>query len=521
MKKTSVLLVLLLIVVVALVGCTESFKQDAIDGPTVFSADQIVSNGGIAVQATDSTGTYLYYINGYAGADGENIFGDAIKGSILRAKLNADGTLVTNDKGEIDNVVIVPKNVYAAAPTAGSSTTTTLTNRSAGLVIDGEYIYYTSPSTNKDKDDNYMTSYMVIMRTKLDGTGTEKLATFSHYNVLYGIYNGYLLYFDITLGELHRIDLDSLDSEQIDSSVENCVFPNVTGTATDNWVFYSKSASASTATHDIIYKVTIDGTISGTELINGKDGYSESFRQQAIQDSAANDKGFSMSVQDVQSVDGKIVLIYKKSDSGQSTLSKGIYTLTLDTTNVQFAEANEAQLSKDGLNANDADSYTKYYFINATNVLCSNGTNIQWKAQSSNKWSNVKRTLNTGDTVNVLGNFSILSYDVVESKGYATYLDSSNRMQKIHLANYATDGTITCATSNAETMVDKLAISTSWLAGEIIGSNVYYFNSDASNYTYAYYLNTLVATETVYEQENAKNRFISIATEVDKASLVK
>ncbi len=514
---------MLLIVVFALVGCTESFSQKAIDGPTAFAAGAIVSNGGLAVQATDESGTYLYYVNGYAGADGDNIFGEALKGSIVRVKLNQDGTLAVNDKGEIDSTVIVPKNVYAAAPTDSSSNT--LTNKSAGIFIDGEYLYYSSPSTNKDKDGNYMTSRMVIMRTKLDGTDTERLLTVTHYNVLYGIYNGYMLYYDITLGELYRMDLKTKDTTKIDSAVEKCVFPDVTGKATDNWVFYTKSATSSTATHDIIYKVSIDNTINGTEFINGKDDYTAEYKQAHIQDTSANDKGFSLAVQELKAVDGKLVLIYKKSDSGQSTLSKGIYTLTLDLSNLDFDQANEAQLSKDGLNSNDADSYTKYYFISATNVLCSNGTNIQWKQKSGTKWTNVKRTVNGEDTVNVLGNFTILKYERVENSGYAIYLDSSNRMQKILIAKYAADGTIDIADStqdaNADTMIDKLSVSTSWLSAEIIGNNVYYFNSDVSNYTYAYYLDTLVETETVYEQENAKNRFISIATDVDKASLVK
>ncbi len=520
MKKTSVFVVLLLIVVFVLVGCTESFDQKAIAGPTSFAIKNIVSNGGIAVQATDDTGTYLYYINGYAGADGDNIFGEAVKGSIVRATLNADGTLKTNEDGEIEKVVIVPKNVYATIPTASGSTSTTLPNKSAGLFIDGEYIYYTSPSTNKDKDDNYMTSHMVIMRTKLDGTDTERIASFSSYNVLYGIYNGYLMYYDITLGELYRVQLSNGNKVKIDSAVETCVFPDVTGDATDNWVFYTKSATASTATHDSIYKVSIDSTINATEFVNGKEDYSTAYKEGAIQDTSANEKGFSMSVQEVKSVDGAIVLIYKKSDSGQSTLSKGIYTLTMAVDSITFDETKEAKLSNDGLNSNDPDSYTKYFFIDQNNVLCHNGTNIQWRKKNGTKWDNEKRIVNGEQSVAILGNFTILGYEVVENKGYVTYLDSSNRVQKICIANYAGNA-ITVAHENADTLIDKLSVSSSWLSAEIIGDNVYYFNSDVSNYTYAYYLSTLGVTETVYEQETAQNKFISIATEKDKASLVK
>ncbi len=520
MKKTLVFVVIVLAVVLALAGCTESFNQKAIEGPTSFKASEISSNGGLAVKA----GGYLYYINGYVGADGENIFGDAIKGSILRVAINDDGTL-DYDRDEAGKpAIIVPKNVYASIPTASGSTSTTYPNKSAGIVIDGEYLYYTSPSTNKDKDGNYKTSNMVIMRTKLDGTGTEIIASFTHYNVLYGIYNGYLMYYDIYTGELHRVELDGMDDTTVDTAVETCVFPDLTGSAIDNWVFYTKSSTATSATHDSIYKVSIDTTNDlGVEFINGKTSYSDEVKADQIGDSTANSQGFSMTVAEVKSVDGKIVLIYKKSDSGVDNLSKGIYTTTMDVSDLTFKVADEMLLSKDGANTKEKDAYTSFYFIDSNNVLCSNGENIQWRQVNNGKWDSVLRQGQSDTTTIIKGAVKIIAYnrDADTQKGVVTYIDSSNQVQKMNIAEYAQDGTMTIAKQNAVTIINKLSVSSTWLNAEVIDDNIYYFNSDVSNYTYAYYMSTLVESDTVYDQEDAKNKFISIATEEDKATLVK
>ncbi len=525
MKKTLVFVVMILIVVVAVCGCTENFSQDAIDGPTSFALDKITSNGGIAVKATDDSGSYLYYINGYVGADGDNVFGEAVKGSILRVAINADGTIDYDRSVDGKPAVIVPKNVYASIPAASGSTSTTYPNKSAGLFIDGEYIYYTSPSTNKDADGNYKTSNMVILRTRLDGTDTEIITSFTHYNVLYGIYNGYLMYYDISTGELHRIDLEELEDTTVDTSVTSCVFPDITGAATDNWVFYSKASTVSNATHTIIYKTSIDATSNGVELINGKDSYSEAYKKGQIGDPVANEAGFSLTVAEVKVVGDKVMLIYKKSDSGEANLSKGIYTITMAVTSLSFDETKECLMSKDGANSKEKDSYTSFYMIDENNALCSNGENIQWRQKNGTKWKSILRKDQSDQVTIIKGAVKIIGYEKVEQKGVVTYIDSSNKVQKIHIANYASDGTIEnkeeAEKQNAITIIDKLSVSSTWLNAEIVDDNIYYFNSDVSNYTYVYYISTLVESETVYNQENAKNRFISIATEVDKASLIK
>ena len=154
MKKKAffavVCVIMCAVMCLALVGCKENYKQDAVE--TDFNGiDNVVSNGGLAVKA----GKYLYFINGYAGQDGLNEFGKVVKGAIMRVELDASGVPVTSTLK-----TIVPKNVYN-------------TNADIGIVVSGEYIYYTTPSIDQDGSGNAKTSEMDLMRTRLDGTGTQ------------------------------------------------------------------------------------------------------------------------------------------------------------------------------------------------------------------------------------------------------------------------------------------------------------------------------------------------------------
>ena len=101
-KLLSLIICVLLISVMAftLVACNENYKQDAIE--TDLTDKTVESNGGLAVRV----GKYLYFINGYADEGGENDFGEAVKGAIMRVELENGAPKANTLK------TIVPKNVY-------------------------------------------------------------------------------------------------------------------------------------------------------------------------------------------------------------------------------------------------------------------------------------------------------------------------------------------------------------------------------------------------------------------------
>jgi hypothetical protein len=130
-------------------GCG-NYKQ-ASKGEDTSSAT-VISNGGFAVQ----TGDYLYFINGVENYTADNTFGDVVKGSIQRiSKTDLNNHNYTNTQ------TIVPMIAYSG-------------NYDAGLYIYGDYIYYSTPSTDKNTSGEVQNQLLEFRRSKLDGSETEK-----------------------------------------------------------------------------------------------------------------------------------------------------------------------------------------------------------------------------------------------------------------------------------------------------------------------------------------------------------
>ena len=110
------------------------------------------TNGGFLVQ----TGDFVYFINGNARYTDNNNFGDVLKGSIQRIKKT---DLESGNYSSTDT--IVPSVVYSG-------------QYSAGIYIYGDYIYYTTPSTQRDSSGNILNSTLDFRRTTLDGSVTDR-----------------------------------------------------------------------------------------------------------------------------------------------------------------------------------------------------------------------------------------------------------------------------------------------------------------------------------------------------------
>ena len=165
MKKKIVLIftAIALVAVLAscLVACNKGFEWKAVGGGDANA--QVESNGGYLVKQGD----YIYFINGYVGSDADNTFGTPVKQSIVRVKLKADGT-PDNDTA----VVIAPKSVYNSA-------------KKDGIAIYGDWIYYVTNNYAKDKNGKASTTDSDFMRTKIDGSATQLIATISSRSVEY------------------------------------------------------------------------------------------------------------------------------------------------------------------------------------------------------------------------------------------------------------------------------------------------------------------------------------------------
>lgn len=178
-KKTLIITAILLAMIFVFVGCAgETFKFDAL---TVETMDgELTNNGGVSVAYKG----YTYFINGNVGTySDDNTFGKVTYGAICRVKTATltNGTfngrdLINEEYPEVE--VLAPKAVY---------TTATNSPETNGIFIFGDRIYYSTPSTTRDKEGAIQNTKLDIMSVKLDGTDTQRLYTVAgnSYDMMY------------------------------------------------------------------------------------------------------------------------------------------------------------------------------------------------------------------------------------------------------------------------------------------------------------------------------------------------
>lgn len=141
MKKTLKTLAIILVFIFSLsfFGCgTITVKG----GPA--KTDAVTSNGGLSV----TKGDYLYFVNGYVSHDdlkgNQNKYGNVKNGGIYRAKLENGKLMYDITEGEDGEEVKTLKNVELVVPKLAGFEYTS-------LYIFGDYIYFSSPNTEKDQ----------------------------------------------------------------------------------------------------------------------------------------------------------------------------------------------------------------------------------------------------------------------------------------------------------------------------------------------------------------------------------
>lgn len=137
----------------AMTACGGDFYKQATS--VNYEADATkdgLDNGGFAVEKDG----YVYFINGKETHTADNVYGDVVKGSLMRIKtsdLNA---------GKYDNATEVIPMLFVAQ------------NYNAGIFIYGDYVYYATPTTAKNMHGEVSNTYIDFKSARLDGTETMK-----------------------------------------------------------------------------------------------------------------------------------------------------------------------------------------------------------------------------------------------------------------------------------------------------------------------------------------------------------
>lgn len=156
---------------------------------------EIVSSslGGFGVE----TENYIYFINGVGNSTDDNTFG-----------LPKTGALVAVSKNDTTKKCIVVPKLFVAK------------DYTSGLFIDGDYVYYGTPSLDKTSSGAVANNELHFARTKLDGTSTDFYFKASSLSTEYRIVKGqdgnvYIVYFDSNNSKLVSYNTNSKTSVDI------------------------------------------------------------------------------------------------------------------------------------------------------------------------------------------------------------------------------------------------------------------------------------------------------------------
>lgn len=277
MRKFLTKIICLVAAVIAAVGllavsaCSDVYKAKPLSGENIFTGD-VVSNGGFVVEKGD----YIYFINGREAYTADNTFGTPVKGAVMRISKD---NLAAHNYSSVDTVV--PLVIYSG-------------NTKAGIYIYGDYIYYSTPSTEKNSNGEVLNDRLTFNRTRLDGTDTNKDYFIQHatnsleYRYVEVDGTVYLLY--VATGEnLYGTSCTNLHSLNTRTGVNTLLAYNVSAVTFDSKdvtnprVYYTmkvpdfvSGATSTFSSYNQIYTVTADDTTPNEYDFTGVDGYDAS-----------------------------------------------------------------------------------------------------------------------------------------------------------------------------------------------------------------------------------------------------
>lgn len=253
---TKIICVIVAVIVAAgiwlFAGCGNLYDGDKLSG-SIDGA--VTSNGGFAVEK----GNYLYFVNGSESYTADNSYGTPVKGAIMRISKE---NLKNRKYSSVETVV--PLVVYSG-------------NTDAGIFVYGDYVYYSTPSTEKNSDGEVLNTKLDFKRSKLDGTETMKdyylqletnSADYRYVEVGNTVYLVYVatsekLYDEATgVTNLHSLNTATGENTVLAYNVSSVQFDD--GDKTNPQIYYTMAvtdyASGSAYSYNQVYTVRADAT---------------------------------------------------------------------------------------------------------------------------------------------------------------------------------------------------------------------------------------------------------------------
>ncbi len=173
LAKLFCLMLITCVAVMSLIACSESSWKGNV---TLKNSGVVWENAGCIAE----TENYLYFINGMESSTAKNEMGKPLKGALLVA-----------DKNDLTKTEVVVPKLFVAS------------DYNAGVFIDGGYVYYATPSVEKNSQGSIANDELSFKRTKLDGSGkTDDFFTIdsdsalaTEYRIVKGENGGVFIYY--------------------------------------------------------------------------------------------------------------------------------------------------------------------------------------------------------------------------------------------------------------------------------------------------------------------------------------
>lgn len=443
----------LVICIAALVACNP-YKADSIGSGDSSAA--VESNGGYVVKQ----GRFIYFINGYVGESADNAWGAATKQGIVRAEIKDGKVDPTSAK------LVVPKSVYNSS-TAG------------GIAIHGEWIYYTSVNTDKDKTGTASTVNTDFMRTKTDGSVTQLIGTIGTRSAKYLFTTSRVLYYtDNTIGYIDFSGMNDKATDKGKGAVKGTLAENVENVVwsydTDA-IYYVQTAPSEDSYKNYNNLCTIKADGSGQKVLAKQNTFVAEGKD-PVQDQL-NVFKYSLVNMYVEE-NGDCTLYYTKSHTLNSeSKSDGLF----------MAKASDVKGTEKNLNTIASTTLVPLGY--AEGALAYNAHSVYCWYNGVEKENPVQVTT-TSQTI----------WKVDKAKGVVYYTASSSA-KSISKISYRE------AKDNAAVIMEE-GIKTDWLVLDFVGNDFYFFASDDDNYLHTVNLETFDK-----DAEDAASTYIGCPTD--------
>jgi hypothetical protein len=422
----------------------------------------------------------------------DNTFGVPVKGS-----------LVVADKRDLAKTCVVVPKLFVAS------------DYNAGLFIDDGFVYYGSPSTDKNPDGSVANTEMVFAKTSLDGKTTEEFFSVSSLSAEYRFVKGedqkvYIVYYDATNTAL-----------------------KVYNTSTKTETVIAKTTDEAESESLATYKFMIDGAYS---VMYTTTVYAEQFDadlKDQLGDSYSRttesyNKLYAYKLGD-ETKDGEVKgeVLYKGEPKNGIEYT---YAFTHVTKGYAFITETDSSANANSKMYAVSTSDKAQTEIKNTSLVASTSLIIDldevYTVANSNRL--LKTTL-TGNETDEKQSIAIGSFGTLlkVDGDYIYYVNANNELARTYIGADRQDKT---ETEKMEQRVSESTIATSWYAPEIIDGKIFYVDNSTDGCSYVKYVSlsaTIIDEKNDEEDENKVtlryldgNAFAGIMTAEDKATIV-